>query len=313
VWKCPLALTLAVATAQAQPPLTDTLLKEVARVERDLQQVTTEEERGGAEIRLARAADAARKGRIYLALHELSGAWRLQAASSFAARLRDSVKTGDDFRREWKLVGEPRPPAPAPFMPLAVAAIATSSESAAPATYRASLPYAEDAGVGSGVYYLGDAEAAVRFGGFCRSLVFAARGHSPLLRSITPEIERFESDVLRHYNKADAASRRPYIQISVGLKIARERDAAGDHGAALLQYLLARYQHALLLTTAPAADVAARIKMSQAGMRDADHSIGELFLQMASAQLESADPKGSVAATAIMDVVIPEYIGIVKR
>ncbi|CAN5876630.1 hypothetical protein BH18ACI5_BH18ACI5_03570 [soil metagenome] len=310
----PVILIVSVAaTLHAQALLTETLLTEVGRVERDMQQVTTEEERGGAEIRLARAADAARKGRIYLSLHELSGAWRLQAASAFAARLRDSVKTADDFRREWKSVGEPHPPSPALSLPLAIAAIVTASEAAAPATYRASLPFAEDAGVGSGVYYLGDADAAMRFGAFSRSLTFTHRGRRPPLRSIAPELERFETEVLKHHNQADAAARRPYIQISVGLKIARERDTSGDYGAALLQYLLARYQHALLLTTAPATDVSGRIKVSQAGMRDADHSIGELFLQMALAQLESSDPKGSIAATAIMDVVIPEYIGIVKR
>ena len=63
----------------------------------------------------------------------------------------------------------------------------------------------------------------------------------------------------------------------------------------------------------PAADIGARIKSSESGMRNADHSIGELFLQLASAQLESADPQGARNATAIMDVVIPEYIGIVKQ
>ena len=196
---------------------------------------------------------------------------------------------------------------------MTAAAICTSSEAAAPATYRASLPYAEDAGIGSGVYYLGDADAAVRFGAFCRSLTYAARGPRPPLRSIAREIDRFETDVLKHYNKADGQARRPFIQISVGLKMARERDASGDYAAALLQYLLVRYQYAVLLTNSPAVDVAARIRASQAGMRDADHSIAELFLQMAAARLESADPPGPLAATAIMDVVIPEYIGIVKR
>lgn len=311
-----LPLLLAASLAGPLPgqvALVDTLLKEIARLQRDLQLVTTEDERAGAELRLARAADAAGKGRTYLALHELSSAWRLQAASTFAARLRDSVKTADDFRREWKALGQPPAPSAAVSLPLAVAAITTSSEAVAPATYRASLPYAEDAGLGSGIYYLGDANAAIRFGAFCRSLAFDVRGSRPLLRSIATDIDRFEADVLKQYSKADAAARRPFIQISVGLKMARERDAAGDYAAALLQYLLVRYQHAVLNTNAAAGDLGPRIKASETAMHDADHSIGELFLQLASAQLESADPHGKAAATAIMDVVIPEYIGIVTR
>ncbi len=292
---------------------TETLTKEIARVQHDLEQSMSQDERAGAEVRLARAADAARKGRLYLALHELSAVWRMQAASTFAARLRDSVHTAEDFRREWTAVGEPHAPSAPLSLPLAIGAIATSSEAVAPATYRASLPYSEDAGVGSGVYYLGDAQGAMQFGAFCRTLNIAARGPRPALRSVAPEVDRFETDILQNYNKADAAARRPFIQISVGLKIARERDASGDYAAALLQYLLARYQHAVLTTTSPAADIGARIKASESAMRGADHSIGELFLQIASAQLESADPQGARNATAIMDVVIPEYIGIVKR
>jgi hypothetical protein len=292
---------------------TETLSKEIARVQHDLRQSTPEDERAGAEASLTRAADAVRQGRLYLALHELSAVWRMQAASAFAARMRDSVHTAEDFHREWTAIGEPRSPAAPVSLPLAIGAIATSSEAVAPATYRASLPYSEDAGVSSGVYYLGDAQGAMQFGAFCRTLNIAARGSRPTLRSIAPEMDRFETEVLKHYNKADTAARRPFIQISVTLKIARERDASGDYAAALLQYLLARYQHAVLTTTSPAADVGARIKSSESAMRDADHSIGELFLQIASAQLESADPRGARNATAIIDVVIPEYIGIVKR
>ena len=307
-----MVVSLAV-TLQTPAGVSGTLEKEIARVQRELEQTTSQDERAGAEMRLARAAEATRKGRVYLALYELSPAWRMQAASTFAAGLRDKVHTAEGFRKEWSAVGEPHLPLPPVSLPLAIGAIATSSEAVAPATYRASLPYAEDAGVSSGVYYLGDSQGALQFGAFCRTLNLGARGPRPSLRSVAPEIDRFEADVLKNYNKADAAARRPFIQISVGLKIARERDASGDYAAALLQYLLARYQHALLGSTLPAADIDGRIKSSESGMRNADHSIGELFLQLASAQLESADPQGARNATAIIDVVIPEYLGIVKQ
>jgi len=302
-----LAVTLQTSSAS------ETLSKEIARVERDLQQVMPADERAGAEIRLARAADASRKGRLYLALHELSAVWRLQAATTFAGRLRDKVDSAEEFRKEWTSIGEPVMPAVPSALPLALGALATSAEAVAPATYRASLPYSEDAGIGSGLYYLGDSQAAVQFGAFCRSLILADRGPRPSLRSVAPDMDRLETEILKNYNKADATARRPFIQISVTLKIARERDASGDYAASLVQYLLARYQHALVTTTAPAADIGARLKSSEAAMHNGDHSIGELFLQMAAAHLENGNPEGSRIATAIMDVVIPEYIGIVKR
>jgi len=310
-----LVLCAAIAT-QAQTPAAEAILKEAARVEQELQRVVAEEDRAAFATRLQRAVDAARKGRTYLALYELSAPWRAQSAYSFGARLKDRVTTIDAFRSEWRKAGPPViPPFGAGSLPLVARALASSSESAGPATYRASLPYAEDAGVASGLYYLGDAQAAVAFGAFCRSLTFPAAASPPALRSIAPEMDRFEQDVLKLYDKADAAGRRPFIQINVGMKIARERDAQGDHAAALLQYLLARQQLGILVTGsgADASDVTGRLKLFEGAMKNADHSIGELFLQMATTQLEHADAGGLRSATAIVDFVLPEYMEILKR
>ena len=145
------------------------------------------------------------------------------------------VKTLDDFRREWAAAGEPGSPTEATGLPLAVAALATSSEAVAPATYRASLPYAEDAGLRAGLYYLAEARAARDFGAFCRTLKFDSAGPRPVLRSIEPELDRFERDVVKAYDTADMNARRGFIVINVATKIARERNTSGDYPAALLQ------------------------------------------------------------------------------
>jgi hypothetical protein len=218
--------------------VTETILREIARVERDLARAASAEDRAPAEARLKRAGDAARRGRAFLALHDLSVPWRLQAAHTMSARLEDRVQTIEDFRREWTAMGEPAAAKPASGLPLVVAAFATSSESVGPATYRASLPYAEDAGLRAGLFYLGDARASGEFGSFCRALKFASAGSAPVLRSVAPEMDRFERDVLQLYDKADATARRGFIGVNVGMKIARERDASQDYAAALLQYLL---------------------------------------------------------------------------
>jgi hypothetical protein len=223
------------------------------------------------------------------------------------------VKTFDDFKREWTAMGEPSRTQPAAGLPLAVAAIATSSEAVAPATYRASLPYAEDASLESGLFYLGDAQAAGRFGAFCRTLKFDSAGDPPALRSIAPEMDRFERDVLTLYDQADATARRGFIAVNVAMKIARERDAAGDHPAALLQYLLARQQLGLMVTTAPATETAAKLAAFSKALGAMDHSIAQLFMEMAAAGLESQDAPGPRGAAAIADFVLPEYVEIVKR
>ena len=301
----------------AQTSTANAVLAEATRVQRDLQRVASEEERSGLDARLQRSMEAARKGRAYLALHELAAPWRSQHAYSFAAQLKGRVTTMDAFRAEWQRTGVPRiPPFDGGTLPTVVSALASSSESAAAATYRASLPYAEDVDVGSGLYYLGDAYAAAGFGAFCRSLGFPTPGPRLKLRSIAAAMDRFERDVFKLYDKADAAGRRPFIQINVGMKIARERDGQGDYAAALLQYMLARHQLGILVTGpggAQADDVSKRLKLFQGAMKNADHSIGELFVQLATTQLENGDGGGMRSATAVVDFVLPEYMEIVQR
>jgi hypothetical protein len=293
--------------------VTETILREIARVERDLARAASQEDRAPAEARLKRASEAARRGRAFLALHDLSVPWRMQAAYTMSAGLVDRVKTIEDFKREWSAMGEPAVPRPASGLPLVVTAFATSSESVGPATYRASLPYAEDAGLQAGLFYLGDARAAGEFGSFCRTLKFASAGAVPTLRSVAPEMDRFERDVLKLYDKADAAARRSFIGVNVGMKIARERDTSRDYAAALLQYLLARYQLGVYVTKEPGADAAERIAAFARALTGVDHTIAQLFFEMAAAGLENPDAAGRRQATAIADFVLPEYTEILKR
>ena len=304
-------VSVAAAAAGAQPDdMVAVLTREIQRVERDLRNVTTAEERAGAEARLRRAAAAVQKKRLWLALYELSTAWRLQAAYAFTADRSPHVRSIEDFKREWTGVGEPKRPPYARALPLLVAAVATASEAAAPATFRASLPYAEDVGLKGGLFYLGDAKAAADFGAFCRSLPLPPAHLRPTLRSPAREMDRFEADVVKLYDRADANGRRSFIPINVAMKIARERDAAGDHPAALLQYLIARYQLGLLATAAAAPDTSSRLEAFTKALTGADHSLAAMFAEMAAASLETPDPKG---ATAIVDFVLPEYMGIVQR
>ena len=303
-------LLASLAVHAADGPVTEALLREIARVERDLARSASPEERGVAETRLRRAADAARHGRRFLALHDLSTAWRIEGALTGSGALAPRVKTLDDFKREWAAAGEPGPPTEATGLLLTVAALATSSEAVAPATYRASLPYAEDAGLRAGLHYLADARAARDFGAFCRTLKFEPAGPRPVLRSIAPELDRFERDVVKSYDSADANARRGFIVINVGLKIARERNTSGDYPSALLQYLLARYQLGLIVTKDASPEATSRLAALSKTLVGADHSLAQLFFEMASASLEA--PDSARGAGVIAEFVIPEYISIVK-
>ena len=83
-----------------------------------------------------------------------------------------------------------------------VEALAQSSEGRAPATYRASLPYAQDAGISAGLYYLGESHAMMRFAALCRSLDVHPSGRPPALKPVGPALRAYEAEVVKAYDQA---------------------------------------------------------------------------------------------------------------
>jgi hypothetical protein len=60
-------------------------------------------------------------------------------------------------------------------------------------------------------------------------------------------------------------------------------------------------------------DAAARIGAFAKALTGADHTIAQLFFEMAAAGLENSDGAGGRQATAIADFVLPEYFEVTKR
>jgi hypothetical protein len=274
------------------------------------------EYRGGVSAALGRVDAAVRADRVYLALFELQRAFEMQSAFDFAAR-RTGITTSDAFLTEWKRIGAPPSPAAPPInLPIFVQALATSAEARGPATYRASLPYSEDSGISSGLFYLGKSTAVYEFASFCRKLDWPAVVPPPPLRSVDTELDVLDAEVAKAYGAADAAVRSAFINVNVTLKLARETDGGGHHAAALLQYLLARYRFAMISAPATAAssDLQRRLDSAQASLagKKVDHSIAEMFLQIASTQMATETP-GPRAAAVILDTVLPAYNSVVTR
>lgn len=83
-------------------------------------------------------------------------------------------------------------PGPVPAAPL-LAALAQASENRAEKLYRAALPYGKASGPGAGFYYLGEAEAQMRFHDFVAGLSFPAGGEkipdAAVLRTVLESLE----------------------------------------------------------------------------------------------------------------------------
>ena len=314
-----LAVLAAAGALLAQPPPSTTyssrLEQELARVRRDIARSAPDDQRSALEPRMARAEAALTAGRMELALYELEPAWEAADTSRFVADT-GKVATVDDFAALWKrseIALTPRDTSRTPSGHAAalVEAFAATAAGRAPATYRASLPFAQDAGLDAGVYYLGDAYADLHFAAFARSLGWPSSGTRPAFRSIAAEIDAFDRLVTSAYEHMDPAQHPSYIRISAAIKQARALDDARQYPAALLQYLLARYRFGLLHP--PATAETAPLQSAQHGLAEgADNSIAQLFLQMAAAAEASTDPDTRGSAAVVAADVLPAYVSAVS-
>ena len=238
LWAAAASLMLMAGARQTVPD--QRVASEIERVLRDAGQTIDGPELEAVKTRLDRASLAVRAGRTALALYEMQAPFEMAAAWAYAKE-KGSVTSMAAFEQEWKRIGPPRIVDAAPGgRPAIVTGLADSAEARAAATYRASRPYAEDAGIQSGLYYLGESRSVVQFAQFCRALNLTPPPQDLHLRSIEPELTLLEREVVDRYDRADADGRRPFIQINVALKLAYELDGRQRYAAALVQYLLAR-------------------------------------------------------------------------
>ena len=295
-------------------PAGPAITREITRVNAEAQRAD-DDQRAALTARLARASAAVEAGRNYLAIYELQPAWEAMFVSAFVHDSR--ISTLEDFRSRWKSIGEPRADTPVTAtLPAVVEAFAAAAEARGPATYRASLPYAADSDVASGLYYLGESRAVGAFAAFVRGLPWPSfkPGQAPIQRSLAAELDALDAEVIDAYKKMDPAQHPAYVQTSVTLKRARTLDADGRHAGALLEYLLARYRFSVLrpgpLPDPPAPERLAAARAALDGNHD--HSIGQLFVQMAEAAAASTNVPVQRGAAVILDDVLPAYHAALK-
>lgn len=280
---------------------------EFARVRSQIGASVPESQRGSLVQRLDRADAALKAGRTYQALYLFEAAYDGAAAFAFAAS--SGVRSQEEFVAQWTRLGAPKTRSPQGWRgPAAVAAVAQAAEDRAPATYQSSRPYAEDAGVDAGLYYLGESYAVMDYGAFARSQRWSDAGRRPSFRSIAPEIAAFDREMTSRYETMQRAEHPTYIRASAALKQARSLDQGGSHEGALFQYLLARFLFAPLRGAAGDGATRERIDAARAALPSGvDHSIAELFLQFADEALASDNPDLRRGSPAIVDDVLPAY------
>ena len=298
----------AALVAAAQDPLKDRLAREVAQLTTAAGKVLPADQQQPALARLGRARTALDAGRIHQALYELEAVFVMTHAYQFVNESA-AVKAQDEFADRWKKFGEPATRAAVDRdAPALLGALVASAARRAPVTYRAALPYGQDAGVDAGLYYMGEARALAEFAEFARALPMRRNGTPAPIRSIAPELDAFDAEVTTAYERMTAAQHPTYIVVSVLLKRARSLSDSGDHAGALFEYLLARLRFAPLRGAADVpVDEAIVANARQRLPSSVDHSIARVFVEMAETALGSDDAAARRNAGNIVSDVLPAY------
>jgi hypothetical protein len=269
---------------------------------------------------LDRARAALGAGRRLLATQLVVAARApLSAAAYMQSPPATAVKDGVALEAEWKRMGgvladrlgAPRAGALEGVRPAALRALGEAALPQARVFYDASLEYGRATAPESGLFYMGSARAAAETVDLCRSLS-EATGDAVHVRSVRPEIEALQGDLLAAYRPPASVEHHPdFIAASSQVKEARELDDAGLVHGALLRYLQAAQRfYPLRGTAAPdparlAADLQAlEARLSGGG---SDQSLGRLFLERAREALEAKPPDPAVAQAIVSDVV-PRYL-----
>ena len=293
----------------------DKVSTELTRLATAVPAVVPEDSRAAIVSRLDRGRTAHATGQMYLALYDLQVVYEAEGGYRVSAMQKETPDHAA-FTRKWTEMGAPPDPPKSRARVLFVEALAQSAEGRAPATYRASLPYAQDAGIPAGLYYLGESHAMTRFAALCRSLDLQPRGRPLAVGPVESALAAHEKEVVKAYDAAPAAQRPQYAGVNVAIKQSRTLDEQRRHEGALLQYLVSRHRYRMIQAAAgPPAPRADELKKRIAATTfpaGVDHSIGEFFLQLASATATAPDPAPR-AAVAILDHIIPAYLAVVNK
>jgi hypothetical protein len=186
--------------------------------------------------------------------------------------------------------------------------------------YQSGRLYGEQWTVEAGLFYLGRSKAQLEFALFCRGLDAVASGAAPSLRSLAPELEELEREVMQAYRRLGEADQdNTFIRINASLKVAQDLERERRFGGALLQYLEV-FRALEAVNSMPAEGLAPDALKSlsesfraQLSGGKTDHSVGWLYWQMAQAALESGNLNERKQAAVILNHVAPRYFKYMAR
>jgi hypothetical protein len=269
----------------------------------------------GAESLLQRSSDALAKGRRSLALLTYSYAFENISAMAFMREHTAARTDLAELEKLWNASARPlgaettkslRARA-ASIRPTIARAIAEASLFKIDVYRNAGLEYAKSTTPDSGLYYLGLAYAEIELFEFCARGSARETPPSPAARSLAPELDRLDHELLALYRPPFSIDRHAEFITAAGtLKEARELDDARLFHGALLRYLQTRQRLAGLGAASTAAEIEARVRDTSARLAalNFDHAIVAAFRERTEEALEA----GMLDVATMAAAALPAYV-----
>jgi hypothetical protein len=297
------ALALAIALAVTPDPLVQTIERLKHEVDDSIKR--------DAQPRLDAASKALGEGRRMLAIYQTATILPLIEGAKFEnARPAAERKSETSFEAVWKhdsgLEAIGKLP---PLEPALLRAFAEGSGMRRRNFYNASLDFSHSTSAESGFNYLGRAHGEKALVAFLETLSTKGGASAAPPRPLGSDIDALQHELLAAYRPPASMKRHDeFIVASAVLKEARELDDAGLRYGALFRYLdAAQRAGRITVTPAPAPELREHLAKWRERLTKTpgDHSIAELFLEFAEADLESGEPP--VMATSIDSSVLSRY------
>ncbi len=308
---------MAQSSSRTNNATTDAIRKEVNRLKSELPALKLPAAEQESLISLLnRSERAAQADHIFLSLHILQYAAPLFAAYAFtSAQAAHGKVERPAFEQEWRRLGpaiatRQRQLATPQKLPLAVQAVVERALTQVQPNYQSSLLYGQEAGIESGLFYLGLAQGQLDFVAFCRTLKFVSPAISPL-PAPAAELAATETEVLAAYRQFDTPEQHStFIRVNSALKVAQ--DLAQERRTSGVWFQVLEAHRALVAILVKEADNQSATDLrqqsetvrAQLAKSAADQSLGWLYWQMAEAALATDDLK---QANAILHHVLPRY------
>jgi hypothetical protein len=263
-------------------------------------------------------------GRVHLALERLVDSQDILISAAFLSQHQEKVQTPESFIALWEEDGRTLEPEverleKAGFggKSALVQSIGESSAYRAHTHYRASRMYAR-VGIEGGLYYLGNAHAALELASFCARMDDAPTGALPTFRPLADFEAELSKGTVSAYGQGDASTthHRDFIRLDSALKEARKLIAENRSYGAAASLLEARLRIGLVRRTAsgpvPAPDPDRAPYRARLLDPASDHSLAMSLWERALVRAASSEEKDRREAAVLLEEVIPFYFQLLE-